>query len=49
MSNRQQRRHPQHSSLPTQYPSKKRVVNKEKKPTSATKKNLKQKGKQKVI
>ena len=37
MRNRQQRRHPQHSVLPIQYPSKKRIVDKEKKKTSSKK------------
>lgn len=37
MSNRQQRRHPQHPAIPIQYPSKKRVIDKEKKKTSAKK------------
>jgi len=49
MSNRQQRRHPQHPSLPTLYPSKKRVVDKEKKKVPSKKKDNTPKGNQKVI
>ena len=49
MSNRQQRRHPQHPSLPTLYPSKKRVVDKEKKKASSKKKDKQPKGNPKVI
>lgn len=49
MSNRHQRRHPQHPALPTQYPSKKRIVDKEKKKTSEKKKDKQPKGKPKVI
>lgn len=48
MSNRQQRRHPQHPSLPMQYPSKKRVIDKEKKKTS-DKKDKQPKNTQKSI
>lgn len=49
MSNRQQRRHPQHSSLPMQYPSKKRNINNEKKKAPSKKKDIKPKGNSKVI
>ncbi len=49
MSNRQQRRHPLHPSLPTLYPSKKRIVDKEKKNASTTKKDKQPKGNPKVI
>ncbi len=49
MSNRQQRRHPQHTSLPTIYPAKKRIITKEKKNSYITKKGTKQRGKQKII
>ena len=34
MSNRQQRRHPQHPAIPYLSPSKKRIIDKEKKKTS---------------
>jgi len=50
MSNRQQRRHPQHPSISIQYPSKKRVIDKKKEKTSNKKdKPLKNNQKQKTI
>ena len=49
MKNRQQRRHPQHSALPIQYPSKKRTVDKEKRKASTKKKDKQPKGNQKII
>ena len=47
MKNRQQRRHPTHPSLPIQQPSKKRVVDVEKKKTSSAKGVIRRNGKRK--